>query len=218
MTYRCLELLDLPASEQAMVDDDDEDEEEDRVRARPSYLLDIGAGSGLSGEILTEEGHQWVGMDVSGGMLGQSLALVCILEQPDTDAPTFGQRSHSSAKSKATSCSPTSGRESRSDRVLSTAQSRESRPASGLLCDRSGVLSLAANFVGSKRRLTRPADPRDDGTAFPSCNGSATPTRLRIPPSVASSASSPTCSVASAKGPAPCSSSTPRATSRSSLS
>ncbi|KAG0664426.1 hypothetical protein C6P46_001471 [Rhodotorula mucilaginosa] len=73
MTYRCLELLDLPASEQAMVDDDDEDEEEDRVRARPSYLLDIGAGSGLSGEILTEEGHQWVGMDVSGGMLEVAL-------------------------------------------------------------------------------------------------------------------------------------------------
>jgi len=39
--------------------------------ARPSYLLDIGAGSGLSGEILTEEGHEWVGMDVSGGMLGK---------------------------------------------------------------------------------------------------------------------------------------------------
>ena len=39
---------------------------------RPSYLLDIGAGSGLSGEILTEEGHEWVGMDISGGMLGQS--------------------------------------------------------------------------------------------------------------------------------------------------
>ena len=37
---------------------------------RPSYLLDIGAGSGLSGEILTEEGHEWVGVDVSGGMLG----------------------------------------------------------------------------------------------------------------------------------------------------
>ncbi|KWU45691.1 putative BUD23-protein [Rhodotorula sp. JG-1b] len=75
MTYRCLELLDLPASEEAMVDDDDEedDEEEDRVRARPSYLLDIGAGSGLSGEILTEEGHQWVGMDVSGGMLEVAL-------------------------------------------------------------------------------------------------------------------------------------------------
>lgn len=41
--------------------------------SRPSYLLDIGAGSGLSGEILTEEGHDWVGMDVSGGMLGKLL-------------------------------------------------------------------------------------------------------------------------------------------------
>ncbi|GAA5943502.1 hypothetical protein JCM10213_005507 [Rhodosporidiobolus nylandii] len=57
MTYRCLELLDLPMSST-----DDE-------MSRPSFLLDIGAGSGLSGEILTEEGHQWVGMDVSGGML-----------------------------------------------------------------------------------------------------------------------------------------------------
>ncbi|GAA6059650.1 hypothetical protein JCM10212_004153 [Sporobolomyces blumeae] len=61
MTYRCLELLDLPAAE-----DDDE-------LARPSFLLDIGAGSGLSGEILTEEGHEWVGMDVSGGMLEVAL-------------------------------------------------------------------------------------------------------------------------------------------------
>ncbi|BGP22444.1 williams-Beuren syndrome critical region protein 22 [Rhodotorula toruloides] len=61
MTYRCLELLDLPAS--AM---DDE-------APRSSFLLDIGAGSGLSGEILTEEGHQWVGMDVSGGMLEVAL-------------------------------------------------------------------------------------------------------------------------------------------------
>lgn len=42
---------------------------------RPSYLLDIGAGSGLSGEILTEEGHEWIGVDVSGGMLGRSSSL-----------------------------------------------------------------------------------------------------------------------------------------------
>ncbi|GAA6020135.1 hypothetical protein JCM10207_006269 [Rhodosporidiobolus poonsookiae] len=61
MTYRCLELLDLPAS--AM----------DEELPRPSFILDIGAGSGLSGEILTEEGHQWVGMDISGGMLEQAL-------------------------------------------------------------------------------------------------------------------------------------------------
>ncbi|BGP05617.1 18S rRNA (guanine1575-N7)-methyltransferase [Rhodotorula toruloides] len=61
MTYRCLELLDLPTS--AM----------DEEVPRSSFLLDIGAGSGLSGEILTEEGHQWVGMDVSGGMLEVAL-------------------------------------------------------------------------------------------------------------------------------------------------
>ncbi|GJN88162.1 hypothetical protein Rhopal_001127-T1 [Rhodotorula paludigena] len=61
MTYRCLELLDLPCSSM------DED------MPRSSYLLDIGAGSGLSGEILTEEGHQWVGMDISGGMLEVAL-------------------------------------------------------------------------------------------------------------------------------------------------
>lgn len=43
---------------------------EDEDEPRPSFLLDIGAGSGLSGEILTEEGHDWVGLDISGGMLG----------------------------------------------------------------------------------------------------------------------------------------------------
>ena len=58
MTHRALELLDLPD---------------------PSLILDIGCGSGLSGEILSsvppEEGgpHTWVGMDISSSMLGQAL-------------------------------------------------------------------------------------------------------------------------------------------------
>ncbi|KAJ3042532.1 Williams Beuren syndrome chromosome region 22 protein [Rhizophlyctis rosea] len=34
------------------------------------YLLDIGCGSGLSGEVLDDEGHVWVGMDISDAMLG----------------------------------------------------------------------------------------------------------------------------------------------------
>ncbi|GAA5981978.1 hypothetical protein JCM5350_006586 [Sporobolomyces pararoseus] len=72
MTYRCLELLDLPASSSSN-SMEEEDEEEEVVLSRPSFLLDIGAGSGLSGEILTEEGHEWVGMDVSGGMLEVAL-------------------------------------------------------------------------------------------------------------------------------------------------
>lgn len=51
MTYRAIELLNLQDSE-------------------PKFLLDIGCGSGLSGEILTEEGHHWVGVDIAPSMLG----------------------------------------------------------------------------------------------------------------------------------------------------
>ena len=36
---------------------------------RPSYVLDIGCGSGLSGASLEEAGHYWVGCDVSASML-----------------------------------------------------------------------------------------------------------------------------------------------------
>ncbi|CAG8465539.1 12699_t:CDS:2 [Dentiscutata erythropus] len=50
LTYRALELLNLPENE-------------------PAFLLDIGCGSGLSGEILDEEGHMWIGMDISPSML-----------------------------------------------------------------------------------------------------------------------------------------------------
>ena len=52
MTHRALELLDLTL---------------------PSYILDIGCGSGLSGEILSEEGHIWVGMDIAPSMLDIAL-------------------------------------------------------------------------------------------------------------------------------------------------
>lgn len=52
MTYRALELLNLPED-------------------TPALLLDIGCGSGLSGEILDEEGYNWVGVDVAPSMLGK---------------------------------------------------------------------------------------------------------------------------------------------------
>jgi len=50
MSIRALELLNLPPGD-------------------PAFLLDLGCGSGLSGQILEEAGHQWVGLDISPHML-----------------------------------------------------------------------------------------------------------------------------------------------------
>ncbi len=64
LTQRCIELLNLPEGESC-------------------YLLDVGfvfclvlvflllsCGSGLSGEELSDQGHVWVGMDISKDMIG----------------------------------------------------------------------------------------------------------------------------------------------------
>lgn len=50
MSERAVELLQLPKDE-------------------PCHILDIGCGSGLSGEVLESFGHSWIGMDISMGML-----------------------------------------------------------------------------------------------------------------------------------------------------
>ena len=50
ITDRAIELLRLP---------DD----------RPGFVLDVGCGSGLSGKTLEEQGHVWIGCDVSRDML-----------------------------------------------------------------------------------------------------------------------------------------------------
>ena len=34
------------------------------------FVVVVGCGSGLSGETLSENGHQWVGLDISQSMLG----------------------------------------------------------------------------------------------------------------------------------------------------
>jgi SAM-dependent methyltransferase len=60
MTERALQLLALPEGESA-------------------YVLDIGCGSGLSGELLEEDGHVWVGVDVAPSMLGMSPPLYHML-------------------------------------------------------------------------------------------------------------------------------------------
>ncbi|WVR06972.1 hypothetical protein IAU60_004009 [Kwoniella sp. DSM 27419] len=54
MTSRALELLALPEDESA-------------------FVLDIGCGSGLSGELLEEDGHVWVGVDIAPSMLEVAL-------------------------------------------------------------------------------------------------------------------------------------------------
>ncbi|KAG8177360.1 hypothetical protein JTE90_028355 [Oedothorax gibbosus] len=50
MSERAIELLMLPPD-------------------KPCFVLDIGCGSGLSGEALEEQGHHWVGVDISKAML-----------------------------------------------------------------------------------------------------------------------------------------------------
>ena len=50
MSTRALELLALPEDQ-------------------PSLILDLGCGSGLSGEAIAEAGHQWIGFDISSAML-----------------------------------------------------------------------------------------------------------------------------------------------------
>jgi len=50
MSDRCLELLNLKAG-------------------KPALLLDIGCGSGISGEVINENGFHWVGVDISRDML-----------------------------------------------------------------------------------------------------------------------------------------------------
>lgn len=50
MSERCHELLLLPEDEKLLI-------------------LDIGCGSGLSGYVLEENGHHWIGIDISPSML-----------------------------------------------------------------------------------------------------------------------------------------------------
>lgn len=54
MTHRALQILNLPPN-------------------HPLHILDVGSGSGLSGAILTQRGHTWVGMDISASMLAIAL-------------------------------------------------------------------------------------------------------------------------------------------------
>ena len=54
LSQRAIDLLDLPDN-QSM------------------YLLDVGCGSGMSGEQISRAGHVWVGYDISSSMLGLAM-------------------------------------------------------------------------------------------------------------------------------------------------
>jgi len=43
----------------------------------PCFILDVGCGSGLSGDTITEHGHYWVGVDISPSMLDVALDRDC---------------------------------------------------------------------------------------------------------------------------------------------
>jgi SAM-dependent methyltransferase len=66
ITERAIELLRLPAD-------------------KPSFILDIGCGSGLSGQVLEETGHVWVGCDVSRDMLDVANERVARKREAATD-------------------------------------------------------------------------------------------------------------------------------------
>jgi 18S rRNA (guanine1575-N7)-methyltransferase len=61
LTERALELLALPPARGGGADGG--------AASRPCLLLDLGCGSGLSGEAIAAAGHHWVGMDIAPAML-----------------------------------------------------------------------------------------------------------------------------------------------------
>lgn len=71
MTLRALELLNLPKPiPQASASGDTGSTGPSAPPVSHSaLLLDIGCGSGISGDVLTEQGHAWVGVDISADML-----------------------------------------------------------------------------------------------------------------------------------------------------
>jgi len=75
LTQRCIEMANIPMLDSGKErpdsesDDMNDSEDEGEYQMDPKMVLDIGCGSGLSGEILSEHGHSWIGCDISKSML-----------------------------------------------------------------------------------------------------------------------------------------------------
>jgi len=72
ITERAIELLRLPPN-------------------RPCHVLDVGCGSGLSGRVLEEQGHVWVGCDVSRDMLDVANERILRDESDDEEDDESGE-------------------------------------------------------------------------------------------------------------------------------
>ena len=68
LSERAIELLNLPDEESCLVLDIGY--EYLIICSSRLKILPFSCGSGLSGEVLTELGHQWFGLDISTAMLG----------------------------------------------------------------------------------------------------------------------------------------------------
>ena len=74
ITLRAIELLLLPTSSSSTTTTTTSDQQQQQLllqqtNTRSCFILDVGCGSGLSGQVLEEQGHVWVGCDVSRDML-----------------------------------------------------------------------------------------------------------------------------------------------------
>ena len=67
MTLRALELLQLPKRQPQ--EGDEAPVDPNAPRDVSCHILDVGCGSGLSGAVLSEVGHTWVGCDIARSML-----------------------------------------------------------------------------------------------------------------------------------------------------
>jgi len=79
ITNRAIELLKLPKD----------------GKNKKRFLLDIGCGSGLSGQVLSEHGHVWMGCDVSRDMLNVANER---LEAMDDDSSSVEEEDENAAK------------------------------------------------------------------------------------------------------------------------
>lgn len=88
MTLRALELLNLPRNTSSSPTLSSSTSLRQHPVQDGALLLDVGCGSGISGEVLTEQGHAWIGVDISKDMLQmakENEEVVALIEQNEEE-------------------------------------------------------------------------------------------------------------------------------------